>query len=99
MKSLIIGLLVVLGVTGCSGVKPKVVAEEMLRNNSYGNKVTTVCYDLINKKDCPDGMRQIDRQVVPFWGNPLTSRFCFGFTKKDLVIPTGMYCYSRDIIK
>jgi hypothetical protein len=75
-------------------VKPEV--EKYIAKHDLNEKVTRVCYDLYDKKECPNGVRQYDIDILP--AIPGVSRFCFGVTE-DMITPDGMYCYTRDIIK
>lgn len=95
MKKLaIFGLAILL--SGCAG-SFKQSAEQVINKHNLRNKVTTVCYDYWDKKDCPKGTLQYDIDVVPYI--PSNSRFCFGTTSSEDKTPIGMYCYKRDIIK
>ena len=98
MKSLLVGLVAVALLTGCSGLARDVGAT-IIKENKLEDKQVTVCYDLWDKKDCPKSTKQYDRKLLPFWWNPLTSRFCVGLTETSSVSPEGMYCYNKDIIK
>ena len=82
--------------TGCKDtVKP--IAEQFIKDNNLDDRVTTVCYDWIDKKPCPKGTFQTDIDILFFI--PSDSRFCFGTTNSKQVMPDGMTCYKRNIIK
>ena len=97
MRILMITLLtLMILLQGCKEVvKPKV--EEVLTKYDLGDKVTIVCYDYFDKKECPIGTKQMDIDILPIVPND--SRFCFGFVDKNATIPNGMKCYKRDIVK
>ena len=94
MKKIIFGAIALLMLSGCSY---KDIANNYIEKHNLGDKVTTVCYDLIDKKECPSNLKQYDIDIVS--QIPLTSRFCFGFSDYNDTYPIGMKCYSRDLIK
>lgn len=96
IKKIIAGLVVVLMFSGCAGVM-KDAGEQFIAKAGLNNKVTVVCYDYWDKKDCPLGTLQSDLDVLLFI--PGESRFCYGFTDVDTVMPEGMQCLTRDLVK
>ena len=80
-----------------SGCSYKQIAEDYITDNNLREKVTTVCYDLIDKKECPSNFKQYDIDIMS--SIPLSSRFCFGITEGNFTVEDGMRCYTRDIIK
>jgi PBP1b-binding outer membrane lipoprotein LpoB len=91
----ILAISAILLFTGCSMVKPKV--EEVINKYNLQDKVTVVCYDLFDKKECPIEAIQYDIDILHII--PDNSRFCLGILDNNFTVPQGMYCYSRDIIK
>lgn len=91
----ILMIAVVMLMSGCTGAYKDRV-EQKIKDAKLHEKVTTVCYDLIEKKECPSGALQFDVNILPFI--PMNSRVCLGFTDANVSVD-GMYCYSRDIIK
>lgn len=83
--------------SGCS-VKDLAVdaGNAYIKENRLSEKVTYMCYDLIDKKECPAELYQVDINILPII--PSDSRFCFGFGE-EVVTPEGMVCVSRGIIK
>lgn len=101
MKKIVIGCLMVLSMmfSGCLGVSPdtyKEVGETFIKEHSLDTKVTYFCYDVIDKKDCPNTLMQYDINLLPYI--PTSSRFCFGFSEV-IEIPQGMLCIKRDFVK
>ncbi len=83
--------------SGCSVRDMAVDAgKSYIKEQKLGEQVTYLCYDLINKKDCPSSLHQADINLVPTI--PFESRFCFGFSK-EVVTPDGMYCVHINLIK
>jgi len=95
MKRVIVGLGVVLAFSGCSMMKDK--AETFIAERGLDKKVSMICYDYFDKKECPSDTKQVDIDVLPFV--PDSSRFCLGFVDKNATKVEGMKCVSRDIIK
>ena len=82
---------------GCSQMAQEAV-DEHLKTNHLENYVTTVCYDLVDKTDCPKRWYQYDINIVPFI--PLSSRFCFSvIPENEVLMLQGKLCYSYDILK
>ena len=103
MKKIIlslVGLIALMLFSGCAAKDFKVEAqkavEKYVDNNGLRHKVSTVCYDLLDKKACPTGTLQYDIQIV-YWLP--ASRFCLGAVDSNATMPTGMYCYHRDIVE
>ena len=96
MKKMMIGVIAMVLFSGCAGTFKSNV-EQAIRDNDLHNKATTVCYDLIDKKECPVGTLQLDVNILPFI--PMTSRICAGVSDTNATFPDGMYCYRRNIIK
>jgi len=83
--------------SGCSPLARN-VAKETIKDNNLENKVTSICYDLIDKTECPKSWLQYDVSILPFI--PYTSRFCFGLNEiNSIKYPLGMGCYSYDFVK
>jgi len=95
MKYLIMVVMAIM-FSGCSQMAID-AGNKYIKKHNLENSVTTVCYDLVDKKSCPKGTKQLDINILPFI--PLSSRFCLGFVDIDSTKPDGMYCYKYDIIK
>lgn len=85
--------------SGCTAIIDTIAIEsgkEQIKEVGADDKATYFCYDLYNKKDCPRGTYQYDRDLV--FLIPGTSRFCFGITP---VTPNqyGMHCWYHNFIK
>ncbi len=93
MNKIIIGMLLIIGLSGCSTMHQ--AGQEFVASHNLKSRVTTVCYDYWNKKDCPSGTLEADINVLSFI--PGDSRFCFGLTYGDT--PEGMTCAHVDVIR
>ena len=95
MKYLIIAIAILF--SGCAS-QYKVKVKEYVNKYDLKDRVTRVCYDYWDKKDCPKGTKQLDIDILPFvYG---TSRICLGTAEsKDAIYPDGMICYDKDFIK
>jgi hypothetical protein len=82
--------------SGCSNAMMEAAGEDYLHANGYDDKSTYFCYDWLDKQECPTGLLQVDLDVFSFV--PGTSRFCFGFTETNTVVPVGMVCVYRNFI-
>jgi hypothetical protein len=91
----ILAISAILLFTGCSIVKPKI--EDTITKYNLEDKVTVVCYDLFDKKECPTKSVQYDINILSVI--PYESRFCLGILDINFTVPDGMYCYSRDLYK
>ena len=96
MKKVILILIVVIAML-FSGCSLKSIAEDYIVKHELDKKVTTICLDIIDKKDCPRGFKEYNIDIVP--KIPFSSRFCFGITDGNFTVEDGMRCYTRDIIK
>ena len=90
-----VGLIVALMFSGCSMAQQK--AEAYIVKHGLQGKVTSVCYDYFDKKECPSDRKQLDIDILPFV--PEDSRFCLGFVDSNSTKIDGMKCISRDIVK
>ena len=92
---MVAGVVLLFSLSGCTAMRDSGVA--YIKKNHLENAVTTVCYDYWDKKECPLGTLQVDIDVLP--SIPGYSRFCFGFTEVGVKYPTGMRCFSKDMVK
>ena len=94
MKKIILAVAIILTLSGCSQMAIDAGRDKM-KEFDLQDDVTYICYDLINKKECPKDLLQLDINILPIV--PGTSRFCFGFSK---ITPNeqGMHCYYRNWI-
>ena len=94
MKYLILASLLL---SGCSS-HYKTAIKQYVEQNNLKERVTRVCYDYIDKKNCPNGSLQFDLDIVPYIFG--TSRICLGTAEsKYSKFPEGMICYEKDFIK
>ena len=99
MKKIMITLVMIVAMlsAGCSQMVKEAV-DNHLKYSHLENYVTTVCYDLIDKTDCPKSWYQYDINIMPFV--PLSSRFCFSvLPENEVLMLQGKVCYSYDVLK
>jgi len=92
---IVISILVVIVFSGCSVMKD--AGSAYLTEKKLDEKVTVMCYDYFDKKECPIRTVQADIDVFRFI--PSFSRFCFGFVGYEDRMPEGMTCVKKNIIK
>lgn len=98
MKKVILAITMIVAIVGLSGCSATVrnASQELSKKEKLDPYVTYVCYDLINKKDCPSTLAQYDIDIFSLI--PGESRFCFGFS--EIIDPVdGMTCFNYDFIK
>jgi len=96
MRHLLIAITAVFLFSGCSQMAID-AGNKYIDKHDLRSKVTMVCYDLVDKKECPKGAKQLDINILPFI--PLSSRFCLGIIDRNFTKPNGMYCYDYDFIE
>lgn len=97
MKTVFAGMVMVIVFSGCSAMAQK-AGNDYIKQHGLEHKVSSACYDLVDKKDCPSGWMQYDINILPFI--PISSRFCFGLNEINKPFyPVGMVCYSYDFVK
>ena len=93
MKKIILAIALILTFSGCSQMALDAGSKQMT-DYSLQNDVTYICYDWIDKKECPEQLMQLDIDILPYIFG--TSRFCFGFSEIT-PNPECMNCYYHDL--
>ena len=91
----ILSIMMVMMFSGCAGMYD--AGNTYLKEKKLDNLSTVLCYDYLDKKDCPSGFLQADIDVFSYI--PSYSRFCFGFSEHNSTLPIGMSCVRKNIIK
>ncbi len=92
----IMSLMAVLMFSGCAS-KMIDAGNRYTKEKRMDEYVTVMCYDYWNKKDCPLGTLGRDLDVLS--SVPGDSRFCFGFSDRNITFPEGMTCVRRNLVK